>query len=267
MSSEVHLPLEVWSEIIRNATQGTQQSGIWQRPSMTATVYGEWKSSMVTKSRVVRVCKDWYSIGIPFLYEHIVVKNCERIYTYIPYVSQTSAIDQTLGPLGRFTKRLDIGHDHTRPPSTIFVAAYPGLVLHLPNLRAFVAAACRVTHDLLKTLPPSLEHFEYRDDYSMLLGPLYWREFLTSHPNLRSAVLPELGHALPLPISPPFLMQQLAELRMYRSQFETDCLPMFSSLRRLGVQWRAGQNYVGHCPITMPFFGPLEKTLRPSTYP
>ncbi|KAH6919187.1 hypothetical protein BKA70DRAFT_1249506 [Coprinopsis sp. MPI-PUGE-AT-0042] len=213
MSPDAQLPVEIWIEILRQATYGPVWRPSWRRPQMvTTSPYQEWKTSMVIKWRVVRVCKDWYSIGIPFLYEHIVVRTYKRIPKFAPYLSQTSAIDQRLGTLGDHTMRLDIG-----------------LLQHLPNLRAFAAVACTVTIDVFNALPPALEYFDME-----LLPHFPPQPSLCCSPLVRHTFDGAM-HALAF--SPQLVLGQLVELRSYPSPLLTDCLPALSSLQKLGLKW------------------------------
>ncbi|KAH6919169.1 hypothetical protein BKA70DRAFT_1249464 [Coprinopsis sp. MPI-PUGE-AT-0042] len=284
MSPEVRLPPEIWIDILRQATHGPLWLQLWRHASVARfDGYEEWKANMVkpvhvrfrrrhltilqiTKIRVVRVCKDWYSIGVPFLYEHIVLKTCERIPRYTSYMSQPSVIDPMLGPLGRHTKRLDIGIKDFVPLSGASTVQL--LLQQLPNLRAFVAAACKVTINALDALPSSLEYFECRDEDSNTqnLPPEAWGSFLTSHPNLRCTVIPPLDEEYDDPLraltfSPALSLQQLVELRVYPSQFITDCLPALHSIKRLGLKWWYSTHYDRVLPFYQEILGVIGRDL------
>ncbi|KAH6919185.1 hypothetical protein BKA70DRAFT_1394556, partial [Coprinopsis sp. MPI-PUGE-AT-0042] len=213
MFSKVHLPPEVWFSILRSATLDTRPSNIGNVPSMTATVYEEWKSSMVTKRRIVRVCRDWYSIGIPFMYEHIVVETASasshtgRMYRKRPLSTRCLVLLDVIPSgwiLGIMTQAQSVLPSPYRCSCTIS-----------PNLRTFTAAATyTITTDVFDALPLTLEHFECRGDGSRL-SPKAWGSFLTSHPNLRSTVLPglELRHETrSAAFRTPPLLPQLVEL-------------------------------------------------------
>ncbi|KAH6919186.1 hypothetical protein BKA70DRAFT_43484 [Coprinopsis sp. MPI-PUGE-AT-0042] len=189
-------------------------------------------------------------------------ERCECIPAYTSYMSQTSTVDPTLGPLGRHTKRLDVGYKHSGPQSGALAVLL--LLQHLPNLRAFVIAACTLTTDVLDALPSNLEYFECRDNerYTDNLAPKAWGTFLTSHPNLRCAVIPPLGlpydePSLALTFSPPLSLQQLVELRVYPSQLVTDCLPALSSVQRLGLRWWDAEHYGWQLPYYKEVLGEI----------
>ncbi|KAH6919167.1 hypothetical protein BKA70DRAFT_1249462 [Coprinopsis sp. MPI-PUGE-AT-0042] len=194
MPSAPPLPAELWGEILREATVGLQYSQPWILPSLTPLQYVRWRKSMLTKRRIVLVCKHWYSLALPLLYEHIVLKRYERTELVATSAARMSSIDPALGPLGRYTKRLDIAC-----PNNTVSSCHPFLALleNLSNLLTFTIQmhTFPTTTDFLSSLPSTLEYFEWKKSYDEHAFPKpLLIPFLDSHPNLRIACFPNFAN-------------------------------------------------------------------------
>ncbi|KAH6919190.1 hypothetical protein BKA70DRAFT_1089614, partial [Coprinopsis sp. MPI-PUGE-AT-0042] len=84
-----------------------------------------------TKRCIVQVCKQCYTLAIPLLYEHVVLKRVECWSLVCESMASTSWIDPSIGPLGRYTKRLGVSH---KRGSRVVYEGMPGLLQSLPRL-------------------------------------------------------------------------------------------------------------------------------------
>ncbi|KAJ3516865.1 hypothetical protein NMY22_g14100 [Coprinellus aureogranulatus] len=103
------LPTELWGSILRFATQvpDTLEDLSMDRYSGGKLRAKRYREILVTKRYVVLVCRTWYALGTPFLYEHL----------YIPRLHGLDIIQKSLElpfaadagtTLGHLTKRLDL---------------------------------------------------------------------------------------------------------------------------------------------------------------
>ncbi|KAH6919168.1 hypothetical protein BKA70DRAFT_43268 [Coprinopsis sp. MPI-PUGE-AT-0042] len=184
--------------------------------------------------RIVRVCKDWYSIGIPFLYEHI-LRACPNIHTVCianvcyrpdarsPWTSYQAA---------RYLQTCSTGPYYHPCHTTAATAS---------SLSASLCCTSNIlTTEVFDALPSTLEFFDCTgdDDLAYYLSPNTWCSFLTSHPNLRFTVLLSLNYdefPQALALSPLLPFHQLNGLSVYPSQFFVDRLPALHSVQRLGL--------------------------------
>ncbi|KAH6915874.1 hypothetical protein BKA70DRAFT_472225 [Coprinopsis sp. MPI-PUGE-AT-0042] len=247
MPLEPPLPVELWGEILREATVGFHPQTPWILPSVTPLQYRRWRMSMLVKRRIVLVCRQWYSLGIPLLHEHIILKQFryEGTRAFAKSLSRSSSIDHTLGPLGRFTKRLDIAYPNgTVTPSACFPLS--SLLRNLPNLLAFTIQtnAFPMREILLTSLPPTLEYFEWQSTPDPVHEATLYLLF-ESHPRLQFARIPSFfegavspGKVPVQPSTPLLACQQLCITNMDVDGSPTfsSLPPLKSSLKSLGIQ-------------------------------
>ncbi|KAF6744144.1 hypothetical protein DFP72DRAFT_1078989 [Ephemerocybe angulata] len=90
------IPPEIWIEILRQATDVPDSL---EHPQL-----------LITKRYIVRVCREWYAIGMPFLYEHVSITRPRHVHQLSETLSKTMTRGEVNEPLafGCFVKRLDL---------------------------------------------------------------------------------------------------------------------------------------------------------------
>jgi hypothetical protein len=170
---------------------------------------------------------------MPILHEHVILRRYEQTSKFADIASRTPSIDDTLGSLGWFTKRLDLVFKDNSVTSRGPVQA---LLRELPNLLTFTvkAGGFPVTADVLGCLAPTLEYLELGES----TGPIDQATLqlvLNSKPNLRSVIIPKLERVQAEGPIPRPLACQLLFMTLVSTTSTSFDLP---SLTALGIQPR-----------------------------
>ncbi|EAU81987.1 hypothetical protein CC1G_09173 [Coprinopsis cinerea okayama7 len=195
---EIHLPdlpPEIWLAILREATAECHPLRLplyMEYPRPTTKMRNRWKQGIVTKRYVIRVCKLWYSLAIPFLYEHLVVSRSHSLKSLVESLSLESPFGLTGVTFGEYTYRLDICFGEE--PTTLdfynvctLLDKLPKLVV-LRNMSADMRSSDDGSRPILKHASSSLECMIWRGIDPTC--PSIWEAFVSRHPNLRSTVFP-----------------------------------------------------------------------------
>ncbi|KAF5344255.1 hypothetical protein D9758_012338 [Tetrapyrgos nigripes] len=112
------LPAELWLSIFAFATEVPealdQSQSLFQFPGEVRAIQKYKKScrlSLITKRRLLLVCKQWRSLATPFLYRQFLLEHQRTLPLLLRTLSASSRNSQENGavtPLGFFAKRLDI---------------------------------------------------------------------------------------------------------------------------------------------------------------
>ena len=137
----------------------------------------------------MRVCKAWYTLACPFLYEYIILGRNRVLAPLCAVLSRTA---QEKRQVGRWTKRLDVRMwDTTETPETVF-ATLADILTYLPNLCNLTFSitghsffALLLPNDILNSITTSgsLKCVRWYNSITKPL-PQHWTEFLQKHPEI-----------------------------------------------------------------------------------
>ncbi|KAF8224175.1 hypothetical protein L208DRAFT_1313086 [Tricholoma matsutake] len=180
------LPAELWMTIFREATWVSRildSDSVEEFGSLTSRQrIRPLRASLITKRYLVRVCKQWYSLAIPFLYESIIIGRCRTLNTLrdaLQSLCSPENLDAGNGhPLGWWTKRLDVAMRDNGSDTESELESLSQIIQSLPNLNILVF---RVTtskyHNVL--LPGSFLHHLSRSAGSNLQAIVWYTRALT----------------------------------------------------------------------------------------
>lgn len=163
----------------------------------------------MTKRYIVRVCRQWYNLALPYFYEYILLG---RTKTLNPLLSAFKASATRSGqPFGWWTKRLDVLlRDGIPKPEQAF-CDLAEIMQELPNLEIWNLALSGGSLNN-RALPADLFQKAHRCGHSLRVvnflnrmtvsgNPGVWGTFLDQHPNMRYLTYnPE--EEVPLPAAP-----------------------------------------------------------------
>ena len=137
----------------------------------------------------MRVCKTWYTLGCPFLYEYIILGRTRVLAPLRDGLSRAALENRQVG---RWTERLDVRmRDATKTPETVF-ATLADILTYLPNLciltfsiagRGFFSASLPNVVLNSITSSGSLKCVQWYNSFTKPL-PHPWTEFLQKHPEI-----------------------------------------------------------------------------------
>ncbi|KAG2020950.1 hypothetical protein CC2G_006230 [Coprinopsis cinerea AmutBmut pab1-1] len=210
------LPTELWSVILRQATAQTDPLRpplytIYPRPTSTKA-NRRWREAIITKRCVVRVCKLWHSLAVPFLYEYLVISDSQVFPSLLEGVGKLWHVKyRPETTVGNFTSRLDVVIRDPNPPE----ALHPHLSTLLRRLPRLLVLSIYMPFREVAEGPllcsyatPSLECISW---LGAPVAASRWVDFLAGHPNLKSIGAPDLSLATaPQPLETP--LQNVSEL-------------------------------------------------------
>ncbi|KAF8900700.1 hypothetical protein CPB84DRAFT_1018931 [Gymnopilus junonius] len=199
------IPPEIWSTIFRHATRPDFSEYRFVGPKSLDFISGidrdqlkEFRASLVTKRYLVRVSKAWYSIAMPFLYEHVILGTGRSIIPLCQVMKRSQEqvdSDRPGSSIGWWTKRLDVSmRDKADGPNEI-LSALADIMACLRNLRVLTFSVKGQGYDIRKPLPSSvLRSLSCHDTlkvvhwYNDYLQPTTgdWTSFLEVHSQLES---------------------------------------------------------------------------------
>ncbi|KIM37654.1 hypothetical protein M413DRAFT_259032 [Hebeloma cylindrosporum] len=133
------IPPEIWITVLRHATGDYELAFPSELrfetigPPMwyTSERLKRFRKALVTKRNIVLVCKTWYAMACPFLYEHIVLGRNKVLAPLCDGLSRAALENRKVG---WWTERLDVRmRDATQTPGATF-ATLADILAHLPNL-------------------------------------------------------------------------------------------------------------------------------------
>ena len=139
------LPPEIWLIIFDHATYvpGTLIPEIYEYSGTLGQCFSRYhrpliRRALVTKRSLVRVCRQWWLLAIPFLYKSIFIGRGRCLsslaITLALSVGGKGVLPSTR-PLGSYTERLDIAmRDNSRPNSDEDLDLLAEVIRHLQNL-------------------------------------------------------------------------------------------------------------------------------------
>ncbi|KAF9228867.1 hypothetical protein BS17DRAFT_772611 [Gyrodon lividus] len=138
------LPPEIWDCVFYHATYvtGTLVPEIYRQPSLLGPLYAQkyhpaLREALVTKRCLVRVCKQWWHLATPYLYQSIYIGRARCLSSLYSTLMHSAAGTGTLmgtRPVGACTQRLDVAiRDHAVNPGAEF-DSLAGVITCLPNL-------------------------------------------------------------------------------------------------------------------------------------
>ncbi|KAF8800053.1 hypothetical protein BYT27DRAFT_7200541 [Phlegmacium glaucopus] len=202
-----HLPPEIWSSIFQLATWSTDiyNPQLMISPGCDALYWAqlrEFKRSLVTKRCLVRVCKAWYYIASPFLFEYIFLGKGRVL---APLRDGMLRSEHAVGSqelphaIGSLTRRLDVHmHDRTDDPGAI-MDILADILNRLPNLRILTFAVFGLGYKASHYLPENVlqatnacrDTLRFLNCYGRLgPSPNSWASFLMNHPRLEAINAP-----------------------------------------------------------------------------
>ncbi|KAF8800055.1 hypothetical protein BYT27DRAFT_7245794 [Phlegmacium glaucopus] len=201
------LPPEIWSSIFVLATWSTD---IYNPQLMVSagcdTLYWEqlreFKRSLVTKRYLVRVCKAWYYLASPFLFEYIFLgrgRVLAPLHDGMLRSEHAAGLQELPHAIGSRTQRLDVHmRDRTDDPGAI-MDILADILNRLPNLRILTFTLSGHGYQASHYLPENVLQATNacRDTLRFLnfyggLGPSSnsWASFLMNHPRLEAINAP-----------------------------------------------------------------------------
>lgn len=138
------LPPELWLTIFHYATHvpGTLIPDVYAQASLFGSIYTKssniaLRDALVTKRALVRVCKQWWHLAVPYLYASVYIGKARCVYSLSSTLMRSTAgKGAVLGmrPLGEHTQRLDIAiRDHARNADAEF-DSLAALIRCMPHL-------------------------------------------------------------------------------------------------------------------------------------
>jgi hypothetical protein len=147
------LPHELWRKIFEMATAVPGALNTDLRDPFGLASCLSWadehrmlRSSLLTKSRIVRVCRVWYKLAIPYLYEVIIIGRGRTMASLAVALSNSARQGDTqnqVRSIGWWTKRLDLAMRDETSGINAENQQLAAIVKCLPNLAIFVN---RVSH-------------------------------------------------------------------------------------------------------------------------
>lgn len=231
------------------------------------------RRSLVTKRYIIRVCKQWYALGIPLLYESIFVGRQRYLELLLDTLRRSpghASPDSGSLQLGWWTRRLDFRMRDIPPEGSLGKASEDTIVeifALLPRLSIFVSGSAHSAQSCFKmTLDMSLH---LANACSQTLQMISWnnaqaKNWVRYHPELTSMVLERLLALRTLHTDFTFMndVTQVAantspQLNFLTTSFPLDFLladnqvaPAFLALRQLYIQADFGD---GWYPSRSPF--------------
>ncbi|KDQ64084.1 hypothetical protein JAAARDRAFT_201490 [Jaapia argillacea MUCL 33604] len=256
------LPAEIWLAIFQLSTAASPQvldTDIRDPfklppPLSEQEVVESLRESLVTKRALVRVCKAWHSMALPFLYEAIIINNRRDLVslrTNLLDSKRRAEIDGDGVPsLGWHTKRFELARrsqTHYAPegiPPDEEISHLSDIFHCLPNLAILIVARddnyhppwpSSIVGDLAASCGPALRVLRWRRSPYPDLSE--WDQLLRAAPNLRILELPEAHNNLAqLQVGPhlPYLVS-LEMAGRSAPYFDTKNVPAFPSLHHLAI--------------------------------
>ncbi|KAF9239113.1 hypothetical protein BU15DRAFT_47100 [Melanogaster broomeanus] len=139
------LPPEIWDCIFHHATYvpGTLIPDIYEQFSLIGTLYTRKyhpaiREALLTKRCLVRVCKQWWHLATPYLYQSIYIGRARCLASLCSTLMHSAAgkgtFEGTRRPLGACAQRLDVAiRDHAVYPEAEF-DSLARVIACLPNL-------------------------------------------------------------------------------------------------------------------------------------
>lgn len=167
----------------------------------------------------MRVCKKWYSLATPYLYESIVIGKWKTLKT-LSGALQRSRDSKSMDALGWWAKRLDVAMRDNNKDEEIALQYLTQIVQSLPNLTILVFRVAKSDYHC-DFLPDSFLHclsasagsnLQALVWYTTVLTPFdYWNTFLASLPAIRTLSCIDMnlspnGSTLTLPTLRTFYM-------------------------------------------------------------
>lgn len=146
------LPPEIWVIILRHTTKSkhpletSYMSPIEFLRARTGQSALEYKTISTSKRVLVSICRVWYGITLPFLYEDV------RLPSGIRGEAFMRALQKSPTDPGRFVKRLSVGSFAADPPEEHELSM---ILSKMPNL-AILSIFYYFPRPLMSTLPPSV---------------------------------------------------------------------------------------------------------------
>lgn len=185
------LPPEIWLCVFHHATYvpGTLVPEIYGQASHIGPIYTKacnsaLRETLVTTRALVRVCKQWWHLAIPYLYRSVYIGRARCLSSLSSTLVRSAAGKGTLvgaRPLGEYTQRLDIAirdHAENADAESDSVAT---LLAYIPHL-AVVSFAITVSYagdDLADNILKALQHS------ASSLRVLDWSSFRLQPPPFR----------------------------------------------------------------------------------
>ncbi|KAF5324697.1 hypothetical protein D9611_004348 [Ephemerocybe angulata] len=193
-------PLEIWIDILRSAADVPdplvypQLVHKWDSSTVLSQYAAQrYRDSLSTKRNLVGVCRQWYRCVVPYLYEHISVKNREQMHSIVQAAAGLPTIrdQEDERTLGSFIRRLDLllpglewedgrfagttGSSYSNAPLLCSLA---------PNLLTIITTSdgdCN-SFPLSDVISSKLEYLYWINTFSMPIPE--WVDFMDKHPRL-----------------------------------------------------------------------------------
>lgn len=209
----------------------------------------------------MRVCKQWRSLALPFLYESLFIGRGRALYSLSSALTRSrekaSQVDEDRA-LGWWTKRIDVvmrDHIHEHDVATELALLY-GLFQRLPNLAvitfnisatySYILLPAVVLCSIANTCGTRLQALTWHSE-TLIPSKQVWQTFLTKTPNIKTIWCPTTIFVDP---SYPVLDGSVPELR-FLTNLSIHILPEhpiplyfhdLPSLRRLSIDGATGSN-------------------------
>ena len=164
------LPPELWLCVFHHATHvpGTLVPDIYAHASLIGPIYTKTcraalRETLVTTRALVRVCKQWWHLAIPYLYRSVYIGRARCLGSLSSTLVRSCAGKGTLvstRPLGEYTQRLDIAiRDHPENADAEF-DSLATLITCMPYLAivSFAITSNYAVSDLPNNILDALQH-------------------------------------------------------------------------------------------------------------
>ncbi|KAF6764849.1 hypothetical protein DFP72DRAFT_1058662 [Ephemerocybe angulata] len=189
-------PLEIWIDILRSAADVPdplvypQLVHKWDSSTVLSQYAAQrYRDSLSTKRHLVGVCRQWYRCVVPYLYEHISVKNREQMHSIVQAAAGLPTIrdQEDERTLGSFIRRLDLllpgleWEDGRFAGTTASYSNAPLLCSLAPNLLTIITTSdgdCN-SFPLSDVISSKLEYLYWINTFSMPIPE--WVDFMDKH--------------------------------------------------------------------------------------
>ncbi|KAF6764626.1 hypothetical protein DFP72DRAFT_1162598, partial [Ephemerocybe angulata] len=200
------IPPEIWIEILRQATDvpdSLEHPQLLVDPKhsymfrLSGPATRRHKAALITKRYIVLVCREWYAIGMPFLYEHISITRPRHVHQLAETLMTRGEVGAPLA-FGCFVKRLDMTAMALDPVDWSDEGCGTSLrqVLDLtPNLVTLNISSTRSLLRQIERIPraaiPGLRNLNWTRTGALSETGLnlFYTELLDSHPHIENSNL------------------------------------------------------------------------------
>ncbi|CAA7270302.1 unnamed protein product [Cyclocybe aegerita] len=201
-----YLPPELWQTILREATfvLSIFDPELMQSSELSTNsrdCFKAYKHSLKTRNNLVRVCKAWYTLGLPYLYEYVLLGRARCLIPLLCALRQSDSSGE-IRAAGWWVRRLDVNLRDESGESLDAFDTVADILLFLPNLEILTFyitghafESLRDKHwggvlDASRTCAKSLKFLHWYNHNQCLPREAELTRFIQAHPALESLSAP-----------------------------------------------------------------------------